>query len=49
MPIERSEVIGVFPTPFMFVTVDEETRKKALEEVLKEYLSLNELNNKNIR
>ena len=37
MPIERSEVIGVFPTPFMFVTVDEETRKKALEEVLKEY------------
>ena len=37
MPIEHSEVIGVFPTPFMFVTVDEETRKKALEEVLKEY------------
>ena len=37
MPIENSEVIGIFPTPFMFVTVDEETRKKVLEEVLKEF------------
>ena len=37
MPIEHSEVVGIFPTPFLFVTVDEETRKKALEEVLKEF------------